>query len=277
MIELNYWFMFPVGMIIATIAMMFGIGGAVFFSPFFFLVLNLKPDVAIGTGIFIEVFGFGSGLLGYTRKKLVNYSLGKKMLLFTVPSAIIGVTIGKIIPETYLVILFSAGMIILAFSFLKKDKQILIKKPKFHKICLGIKNHKSCLTINHLNEKNYALSALGGLSLGLISSGLGEINEYIFIKKLKMHTGPASGTSVFIVMITALISSLSHFIYFFFNAPNSTISQILSVLIFTAPGVIIGGQIGVHLAYKINQEQSKKALFILLLLIGIITLTKLFV
>lgn len=29
MIDLSYWFMFPVGIIIATIAMMAGIGGAV--------------------------------------------------------------------------------------------------------------------------------------------------------------------------------------------------------------------------------------------------------
>ena len=80
MIEFTYWFMFPVGIIVATIAMAAGIGGAVLFSPIFFLLLKLRPDIAIGTGIFIEIFGFGSGFIGYARKKLIDYRLGKQIL-----------------------------------------------------------------------------------------------------------------------------------------------------------------------------------------------------
>jgi len=43
--------MFPVGVLISMIAMAAGIGGAVFFSPFFFLVLHLEPQVAFATGL----------------------------------------------------------------------------------------------------------------------------------------------------------------------------------------------------------------------------------
>jgi hypothetical protein len=43
MIDTGLWFMFPVAVGIATIAMLAGIGGAVMFAPFFMLVLRLDP------------------------------------------------------------------------------------------------------------------------------------------------------------------------------------------------------------------------------------------
>ena len=48
---LHYWFMFPVGGLIATTAMASGAGGATFFSPFSILVLGLSLEVAMGTGL----------------------------------------------------------------------------------------------------------------------------------------------------------------------------------------------------------------------------------
>ncbi len=43
------WYLFPVSILIATIAMASGIGGAVFFSPLFIFVLKLEPSVAAVT------------------------------------------------------------------------------------------------------------------------------------------------------------------------------------------------------------------------------------
>ncbi len=65
----TYWYLFPVATVIATIAMLFGIGGAVLFSPFFLLVLSLRVDVAIALGLLIEVFGFSSGFVGFAKAR----------------------------------------------------------------------------------------------------------------------------------------------------------------------------------------------------------------
>ena len=56
MIDPGLWFMFPVAIGIATIAMMAGIGGAILFAPFFMLVLKLDPLIALGAGLVIEFF-----------------------------------------------------------------------------------------------------------------------------------------------------------------------------------------------------------------------------
>jgi len=60
---MQFWYMLPVAIIVATIAMASGIGGATFFAPIFMLALGLSPEVAIGTGLITEVFGFASILL----------------------------------------------------------------------------------------------------------------------------------------------------------------------------------------------------------------------
>lgn len=47
-LTLDYWYLFPISLVVATIAMATGIGGAVFFSPIFLLWLKLEPSVAVG-------------------------------------------------------------------------------------------------------------------------------------------------------------------------------------------------------------------------------------
>ncbi len=51
---------------------------------------------------------------------------------------------------------------------------------------------------------------LGGLLVGMISSGLGEVNKLNFLKKLKMTVPAASGTSVFLVAISAIVVVCPH-------------------------------------------------------------------
>ena len=80
------WFMFPISIVIATIAMSSGVGGAIFFAPILLLGLGLPPEVAIGVGLITEVFGFTSGLIAYLRRKLVDFRLAKACLLYTSPS-----------------------------------------------------------------------------------------------------------------------------------------------------------------------------------------------
>jgi len=77
--------MFPVSILVATTAMASGVGGTTLFSPIFILAHRLPPDVAIGTALITEVFGFASGVFAYSRIKLIHYRLGLALLTATVP------------------------------------------------------------------------------------------------------------------------------------------------------------------------------------------------
>lgn len=274
MIEFMYWFMFPISIAVASVAMMAGVGGAALFSPLFLIFLGLRPDVALGTGLFIEVFGFASGFYGYAKRHLIDYKLAKEILVFTVPFAIVGAFVAKGLNPHFLQFLFAAGMFFLAYAFIKTD--ILVKFDQMHIHHFKLGGWHYTYRISKFREQLYFLSGMGGLSLGLISVGLGEINEYNFLKKMRMNPALAAGTSVFIIIVTAIFASLAHLLYFAVHPDNGTLTTMFNILIFAAPGVIIGAQIGVRLVQKVKEEQMKNLLAILFLIIGALALMKLF-
>jgi len=115
----QYWYILPISILIATTAMASGVGGVTFFSPLFILALRLRPEIAIGTALITEVFGFASGLYAYARKRLIDYRLGLALLVVTIPMALLGTwAAGRIEPDILKVIL-GMGLFAVAASFLR--------------------------------------------------------------------------------------------------------------------------------------------------------------
>jgi len=73
-----------------------------FFSPLFILALKLEPSIAIGAALATELFGFGSGLYAYLKKKLVDFKLGMNLLMFSISAAILGVIYSDALPAIVL-------------------------------------------------------------------------------------------------------------------------------------------------------------------------------
>ena len=75
-----YWFMFPVSIVVATCAMLSGIGGAALFTPIFILVFPLLgPEyvlnstiAAIRAALITQSCGFLSGVIGSVRRRLLE-------------------------------------------------------------------------------------------------------------------------------------------------------------------------------------------------------------
>jgi len=111
--------MFPIAILIASIAMASGVGGATFFSPLFILALGLPPEVAVGTGLITEVFGFASGLFAYIRKRLIDFSLGLNLLIVTIPLALLGTWVAGWIDAEFLKVILGVGLFAVALSFLR--------------------------------------------------------------------------------------------------------------------------------------------------------------
>ena len=50
------WWVFPASIVFSTVAIGSGVSGALFFSPFFMLVVGLTPAQAVGAGLLTDVF-----------------------------------------------------------------------------------------------------------------------------------------------------------------------------------------------------------------------------
>ena len=57
----QYWVLFPIGVLVATIGTSSGISGSNFWIPIYLLAMGLEPRVAFWTSLLTMLFGFGSG------------------------------------------------------------------------------------------------------------------------------------------------------------------------------------------------------------------------
>lgn len=279
-ITLEFWYLFPVSILIATIAMSSGIGGAVFFSPLFMLVLGLEPRIAIGSALITELFGFTSGLIAYYRAKLIDYKLAFSILLFSVPAAILATIFADHFPSIVLKAIFATGLLFIGtqlFSSWRKEERE--KQEKLHIKEFEL-DYESELTDSTGRVFRYTVcnknmgrlfAGIGGAFVGMISVGLAELQEYQLVARCKVPTPVAVATSVFVVVITVLVASAGHF-YEFATGGGDVLARVVNIVIFTIPGVIIGGQVGPALQKILPEDAMKVGISILFLIIGIFML-----
>ena len=278
----GYWYLFPISILIATTAMASGVGGAVFFSPLFILVLQLEPAVAVGTALMTELFGFSSGLFAYWKRRLIDFKLGRDLLLFSVPAAIIGSLTADLFPAAILKTIFAVGIIFLGsqfyFSLKRKEQEELDEEIRAE----AALQCETVLVDREGNEYRYTVArkdqgrlfaAVGGAFLGAISVGLAELQEYHLMARCRVPSPVAVATSIFVVVITVLVASLGHFYKFVTSSDTTILTQVASIVLFTIPGVIVGGQIGPLVQAKVDPDKIQLGIAILFIAVGVFMLT----
>lgn len=256
--SVEFWYMLPIAIVIATIAMASGVGGATFFSPLFILGLGLSPELAVGSGLVVEVFGFGSGVYAYVRRKLIDYRVGGMLLSATIPAAIAGTIIAHYANADILKIILGMGLFAVAVSFLRapdeETQEVLNdmaeEDPDTAETCLvTAEDEEICYTVCNTTEGRL-ISGIGGLFVGMVSSGLGELNGYFLLQRCRVPSSVSVATSVFVVAITALIASAGHALQIAQEGLTS-LTTMGNLLLFTVPGVVIGAQLGPEVAKRV--------------------------
>ncbi|MGC9346682.1 MAG: sulfite exporter TauE/SafE family protein [Anaerolineae bacterium] len=278
---LEYWFMLPAAALIAAVAMASGIGGATFFAPLLIIGLQLPPEVAIGTGLITEVFGFASGLYAYTRKRLIDYRLGVSLLVVTIPTALLGTWLAGYVSPEILKTILGVGLFAVALSFLRAPDHTDI----VHLDAAILDEYGGDLAETHIytadgedihykvcnRTEGRLIAGIGGLFVGLISTGLGELDEYFLLQRCRVPSKVSVATSVFVVAFTALAASAGHLVRFV-QAGEETLSTVASIVLFTAPGVILGAQLGSRVASSIPQRILERGIGVLFIIVALLTL-----
>ena len=256
--SLEFWYMLPIGIVIATIAMASGVGGATFFSPLFILGLGLPADLAVGSGLVVEVFGFGSGVYAYVRRKLIDYRVGGMLLSATVPAAVAGVVVAHYVSADLLKVVLGMGLFAVAISFLRAPDEeteaqldtLAHESADTAETCLvTAEGEEICYTVCNTTEGRL-ISGIGGLFVGMVSSGLGELNGYFLLQRCRVPSSVSVATSVFVVAITALVASAGH-VYGVAQGGLPGLTTMGNLLLFTVPGVVLGAQLGPEVAKRV--------------------------
>jgi len=107
--------------------------------------------------------------------------------------------------------------------------------------------------------------------MGLIGPTQGEANNYYFIRSCRIPGKVAVETGAFVLAITALAASVGHATNFILKG-GEVLGQVLSLIIYIVPAVIIGGQLGPMLASRMDTHRIEQLLGWSFLVVAIVTL-----
>lgn len=272
---LAHWWIFPASIVFATVALSAGVSGALFFSPFFMLVVGLTPSQAIGAGLLTEVFGMGNGLRSYVRQRVVDFRTAKWLLLGSVPAIIIGALAAHYVDPTILKILFGVGLLSLGGFLIYYESPEDYEPGQAEGAFLREKNSgHGTTTVESADGETFiydtcwrvpgvALSTLGGFVTGLISAGLPEIVTTQLIVRCRLPPRVAVATSVFVLGITAVAGAVVHAL---------TATPVWYVVAWSIPGVLVGGTIGTRVGKYVPSELMETGLGVVFGLVGGIVL-----
>lgn len=231
------FFLFPffvvIGFIAGILGSMIGIGGGIIISPVL-TFLGLTPPQVASTSLFAVSSTSVSSTIAYARSKKIQYMLGIKMALLSIPGAIIGSYFSTGIDPGYFK--FLLAMILIGTGIYLMFRNSITKGNSFSLESIWIK-------IFFFSGTFVAgiISSLFGIGGGVIFVPL-----MIMIAGLTMHL--AVPTSQFVLMITSLVGLIAHIIL---GNPEYLPAILLSV------GAFGGAQIGSRLSPRLSEQKLR--------------------
>jgi len=272
---LAHWWVFPASILFSMVALSSGVSGALFFSPFFMLVVGLSPSQAIGAGLLTEVFGMGNGLLNYVRQRVVDYATAKWLLLGAVPAVVVGALAAHSVPTTLLTLTFGVGLLLLGGFLVSHDPPDECAPGECEGSFLQRKNSgRGRTTIETTDGETFTydrcwrppglgLATVGGFVTGLISAGLPEVTTTQLIVRCRLPPRVAIATSVFVLAVAALAGAAVHAL---------AATPVWYVVAWSVPGVLIGGTVGTRVGRYVPSDVMEPALGVVFAVVGMIVL-----
>jgi len=256
---MEFWPLLPTGLIISFIAMSSGISGSNFWIPVYVLVLGVEPVLGFWLALVTMLFGFGSGITCNLQRKTINFRIAGKYLLVVLPGAAVGGVLSSKVPQGFLLLCFA--LLIFSYAVYTLNK---------------IRVDCRCEVSEH--EKIYWwIGAAAGFSKGLIATGLGKfiLPKYLHHKDIK-SSSEAVGTTVAIVFVANLVALLARLNPEFIFNLQANANQLLPIVAWVVPSVVIGGWIGPRFTGYISKQTLLVYISLLLIAVALVTLARVF-
>ena len=255
----DLWFLFPAGIIIGILGMSSGISGSNFWIPVYMIWIGIEPKVGFWLALLTMIFGFGSGVYKNLRSRTVNWYLVRQYLKVCLPASIVGGALSTQAPQQLLLTCF--GVFVAgygAYSLISYFRQSSQAAEPHGKIYWGV-------------------GAIAGFLLGLIATGLGKLILpcYINHERIK-QPADAVGTTVVIVFIVNLFALVSRMNGKLLSALVDNGPEIMSVMLWVAPSVVLGGQVGPQIAQRLPRHILRAYVGALLIVVGALILVRAF-
>ncbi len=208
---------------------MFGIGGSIIATPLLLLLTDISPNAALSTPLPVAVSSALSGSMLYFRENLINFRVAFLTLLFALPFSMLGTYLTEHINISYLLTAKAIFLLVLGIRFFVSEESNLLAKsnpPQLPAIAFT--------------------GVLSGFVAGILALGGGVVLVTAFTKLLKMNLKSAIATSLFAVLILAVINSAGHYI-----AGNIEVKISLFMMITVIPFSYLGAYLSVRMKNKL--------------------------
>lgn len=275
-ISVNIFLLLGMGGVVGFLSGMFGVGGGFLMTPLLIFV-GIPPTVAVATEANQIVASSVSGVIAHTRRKNVDFKMGIMLLIGGVIGSTSGVwlfsalkasgQIDLVIRLSYVIFLSVIG----GLMFFESTRAVIRKHKGYvgsggahkrkdhsgwqHKLPFKMRFRRSKLYISALLP--IGIGVVVGILAAIMGVGGGFIMVPAMIYLLGMPTSVVVGTSLFqIIFVTANVTILQ-------AATNQTVDIVLALLLLI--GGVIGAQFGARVGMKLQAEQLRVLLALMVL------------
>jgi uncharacterized membrane protein YfcA len=253
------WFLFPAGILIGILGMSSGISGSNFWIPVYMIWIGIKPKVGFWLALLTMIFGFGSGVYKNLRSRTVNWYLVRQYLKVSLPASILGGALSAQAPQQLLLTCF--GVFVTGYGAYSLVSY-------FRQATQAIETHRKIY---------WGVGLIAGFLLGLIATGLGKLILPCYINHERIKKpAEAVGTTVVIVFIVNLFALVSRMNRELVETLSGSGPYIVSVMLWVAPAVVLGGQLGPQIAQHLPRHTLRAYVGGLLIVVGGLILVRAF-
>ncbi|MGS0749254.1 sulfite exporter TauE/SafE family protein [Halpernia sp. GG3] len=249
--------------VISLYGSLVGFGGGIFMVPILITFFKYPLHLAVGTCM-ISLVGSAFISTYYNRKNsFVDFKMGTLLEIPTIIGVIIGSLLLSYIAADKLEYLFAAMVFFLGLSFFVKTKSKNQSKDGFFvrlnkmKPRIVIKNHRNFVAYRASLAMVLFFGSVSGVLAGLFGVGGGFMKTPIMLKVFKIPPKIATATALFMIVITSVTGSVSHYLQGHIDFNKSW-----PVILGFALGAIGGKKINTHLQDKTLEKMIGSGLLI---------------
>jgi uncharacterized protein len=269
--SVEHWYLLPISFGIAFLAMSSGISAGNFWVPVYLLWAGFEPPLAFWMTLATMLCGYGSGVVRNLYQGTIDRHVITRYLPCTVPAALVGGYLAPALNVSWLILLFGVFACGVGVRLLVQATRGtgLDRLGRHGRTSSAPKGPSSPRCGGGFRWGERGLGLLGGLLLGLITVGLGELLlPRLLAERKSLSPAQVVGSTVLVIFVTSLAAALARLNGPFLTALGEQRATLLGAMMFAGPGVVLGGQLGPLMTRGLNARRLRWYVAIILLLVS---------
>lgn len=241
MLTMN-WLMLPLGMVIATVALFFGLGGGVLWMPVLLTVVKLRPDEALLCTIVIQTFGQFSATMSNSRAGLISWPVVKLLAAVGLPGVLAGTLISFLLNPLYIKLFLGLVIFFIAYAFMRGNDFFVEGSEQ--------------ADMKTVRRRGRSITAAASLLTGFLGVGVGDWLVPFLNMRCGLAMNRAVATCIALMLFLSAAAVATQLLL-----GRSVLWQVAFPAII---GVLLGAQLGARLLQNVSETRFKE-LFVLML------------